>query len=450
MAQPDFWKDLVERGIVHQTTSPQLGEWLADQLAAGERVPVYCGFDPTARSLHLGNLMPVFGLRRLKRAGLVPIVLVGGATGMIGDPSGKTTERSLLADDVLAGNVRAMTAQLEQLLEGQAGVDFLMVNNADWFKEIRFVDFLRDVGKHFSVNMMIHRESVRARLEDREHGISYTEFSYMLLQAFDFLHLYETHGCQLQVGGSDQWGNIAAGVDLVHRKHHGAVAHGLTFPLITTASGQKFGKSERGAVWIDSARTSPYFFYKYFFHAEDADVGRFLRYFTFLDLDAIRELERQVVAEPHLRAGQKALALEVTGLVHGRSVAAACEGLEHALHADDAEAFERHAEPLGLLSPPRDDAEAADLDPANQVVVHRPLGALAGAGLGAIDLAVELGLFKSRGDAKREIKSPASGFFVGGHQVTDPEFKVTRDLLAGRRVLQLRKGKKNRRMVCFH
>lgn len=446
MEPSDFWLDLEQRGIVQQTTRPDLGAWLAGRLATKDTFHCYCGFDPTADSLHVGSLMPVLGLRRLKRAGITPIVLVGGATGMIGDPSGKSAERNLLDADALARNVAGMRRQLENLLEGEAGKDFIMVNNADWFNEIRFVDFLRDVGKHFSVNMMVHKESVRARLEDREHGISYTEFSYMLLQAYDYLHLFRSHGCRLQVGGSDQWGNIAAGIDLIHHKHHGEEVHGCTFPLITTSSGQKFGKSERGAIWIDPRRTGPYFFYKYFFHADDADVARFLRYFTFLPLDEIAELEQQVKSEPQRRAAQKALAREITGLVHGETVALACEGLERAMHEDDAEAFEKFAEPLGLLA----DAREADVDPANQVVAHRPMDALAGDGVSAVELAIELGLFKSKGDARREIQSSNSGFFVAGKQVTELDFKITLELLAGRKVVQVRKGKKNKRMVCFH
>lgn len=448
MAEPEFWQDLVARGVVQQTTRPDLGAWLAGEVGKGQPFHCYCGFDPTADSLHVGSLMPVLGLRRLKSAGITPIVLVGGATGMIGDPSGKSAERTLLDAERLAHNVAGMTAQLETLLEGDAGKDFLMVNNADWFASIRFVDFLRDVGKHFSVNMMIHKESVRARLEDREHGISYTEFSYMLLQAYDYLHLFEKHGCRLQVGGSDQWGNITGGIDLIHHKHHGEEVHGCTFPLITTSSGQKFGKSERGAIWIDRRRTGPYFFYKYFFHADDADVGRFLRYFTFLPLEEIADLERQVKEEPHLRAGQKALAREVTALVHGRDTASACESLEHAMHVDDADAFEKAAGPLGLLEPPAE--QAAESDPANQVVTHRALEGLGAEGISVIDLAIELGLFKSKGDAKREIQSANSGFFVAGEQVKNLDFRVTREWLASRKVIQIRKGKKNKRMVCFH
>lgn len=447
MSEPTFFADLRERGIVQQTTSPALGEWIASRIHPGHRFHAYCGFDPTSDSLHIGSLMPVLGLRRLKRAGVTPIALVGGATGMIGDPSGKSAERTLLSPDVLAHNVAGLTSQLENLLEGDAGKDFVLVNNADWFQSIRFVDFLRDVGKHFSVNMMIAKESVRSRLEDREHGISYTEFSYMLLQAYDYLRLFEKYGCRLQVGGSDQWGNITAGIDLIHHKHHGEEAHGMTFPLITTSSGQKFGKSERGAIWIDRRRTHPYFLYKYFFHTDDSDIVRFLRYFTFLTPSAILDLAGEVVHQPQLRTAHKTLAREVTTIVHGRETAFACENLEAAMHNDDVDAFESAANTLGLMDP---QSLANEADPATLPVAHRSLNDLTDPGLSAIDCAVELGLFKSKSDARREITGPNSGFCVAGRQVTDLDFRITRDLLAGRRVLQIRKGKKNKRMVCFH
>lgn len=448
MTEPAFWTDWAKRGIIAQTTLPNLGEWIVARLGQDQSLPVYCGFDPTADSLHVGSLMPVLGLRRLKEAGLMPIAVVGGATGMIGDPSGKSAERVLLDRDALAGNAAGLARQLETLLEGKAGHDFLLVDNAEWITPIRFVDFLREIGKHFSVNMMVAKESVRARLEDREHGISYTEFSYMLLQAYDFLHLFERFGCRLQVGGSDQWGNITAGIDLIHHKHHGEAVHGLTFPLITTSAGQKFGKSERGNIWLDRKKTHPYFLYKYFFHADDADVVRYLNYFTFLPLEQIDALAQQTAAQPQLREGQKALALEVTALVHGRQTAEACAGIEHAMHADDTDAFERHAGVLGLLDPTllsQSDHEAGVLP-----VTHRSADCLAGSGLSAIELAVDLGLFKSKSEARREIQGPNSGFVVAGKQITDVDFNITTDLVGDRKVIQVRKGKKNKRMVCFH
>lgn len=446
MGQAQFWDDWLNRGIIQQATNPELGQWIASRLARNEKLYVYCGFDPTAESLHIGSLMPVIGLRRLKLAGLNPIALVGGATGMIGDPSGKSAERNLLDAEALERNTAGLAKQLEQLLGGQVGKDFLLLNNADWAAKVTFLDFLRDIGKHFSVNMMVHKESVRARMEDHERGISYTEFSYMLLQAFDFLHLFQTYGCRLQVGGNDQWGNITAGIDLIHHKHHGEEVHGFTFPLITTASGQKFGKSERGNIWLDANRTHPYFMYKYFFDSADDDVVKYLNYLTFLPLEQIEELAEKVATQPHLREAQRVLAVEVTGFVHGCDTALACQGLEAAMHADDVDEFEKHATALRLMDPSHFEAQPdSDLP-----VVHKPLSSLQGEGLSAVDLAVEVGLFQSKSEVRREINSKNSGFRVGGQQVTDADFRITADLLGSRRVLQIRKGKKNKRMVCFH
>jgi tyrosyl-tRNA synthetase len=442
-----FWNDLERRGIVQQSTSPEMPAWIAKQLAGGKPVRVYAGFDPTADSLHLGSLMPVLGLRRFMQSGLVPIALVGGATGMIGDPSGKSAERSLLDSETLEANVAGLSAQLEKLFQGTVGRDFLLLNNADWFRPITYIDFLRDVGKHFSVNMMMAKESVRARLEDRDQGISYTEFSYMLLQAYDFWHLYRHNDCKMQIGGSDQWGNITAGIDLIKRKHADGDAHGCTFPLLTTAGGKKFGKSETGNVWLDARRTHPYFLYKYLFDTDDADVVRLLKYLTFLPMGAIEDLERLTNAQPERRAAQQALGKETTALVHGETIAAACEGLEKAMHADDADAFAVHAGALDLLKP---SAAASDEDASRHPVLHRPLSMLAGPGLAAADLAVDAGLFKSKGEVKREIQSGSGGFRVAGQPVTDVEFRITLELLGGRRVIQIRKGKKNKRMVCFY
>ena len=448
MSDPAFWTDLCQRGIVQQTTLPELGTWLGERLGPGKDFYAYCGFDPTAESLHIGSLMPVLGLRRLKQAGITPIALVGGATGMIGDPSGKTSERSFLDADTLASNVAGLRKQLEGLLEGEAGKDFLLLDNADWNGKLGFIEVLRDLGKHFSVNAMVARESVRARLEDREHGISYTEFSYVILQAYDFLYLFDRYGCRLQVGGSDQWGNITAGIDLIHRRHPGQEAHGCTFPLITTASGQKFGKTEKGAIWLDARRTHPHSMYKYFFHADDADVVRYLHYFTFLSLEEIAALTQQHTEAPHLRAAHKALAREVTAIVHGQQTALACEGLEVAMHQDDVAAFEQHGQVLGLLDPAT--FAAAGHDPAILPVAHYPQAALDGEGLGIMQLAVDTGLFKSKGEFRREVKGPNSGFRVAGRQVTDIDARITRDTLGNSRVLQIRKGKKNKRMICFH
>lgn len=445
-ATPVFWQDWQARGIVQQATQMELGSWMAQWISSPEGLSCYCGFDPTADSLHIGSLMPALGLRRMKQAGVRPIAVVGGGTGMIGDPSGKSAERSLLAREVIGANTAAIARQLETLLEGKAGADFLVVDNIEWLGPLTLLDFLRDVGKHFSINAMIKKESVRARLEEREHGISYTEFSYMLLQAYDFLNLFETRGCRMQIGGSDQWGNITAGIDLIHHRHHGAEVGGLVFPLITTAEGQKFGKSERGNIWLDPDKTHPYFLFQYFLQAGDADVGRFLRYFTFLSIDEIAALEEQTRAQPERRAAQWALASEVTGLVHGPEVADACAGLERAMHADDEAACEIHADRLGLLDPSNARRAAASGD---LPVVHRPRSELAGAGLSVVDLAVEVGLFQSKSEVRREIGSKKGGFRVAGQPVMEPDFRLTAQFVGPRRVVQLRKGKKNKRMICF-
>ena len=446
LSDPAFWTDLKTRGIIFQQTSEELGAWIAKELADGRPVLAYAGFDPTATSLHIGGLLPIMGLRRLKNAGVKPVALVGGATGMIGDPSGKSQERVLQSPEDIERNVAGIRQQLELLLDGEAGKDFLLVNNADWFRSISYIDFLRDVGKHFSVNAMMAKESVRARLEDRETGISYTEFSYMLLQAYDYLHLFESIGCRIQCGGSDQWGNITAGIDLIHHKHHGAVVHGCTFPLLTNSAGQKFGKSERGAIWIDPKRTHPYFLYKYFFDTQDADVVRFLNLFTFLSRAEIDAMAADVQTAPQARNGQRALAREVTALVHGKPTAEACEGLEHSMHQDDVEAFEKHADALGLLDPAN---IPADVDPAALPVLHRSAKELDGEGISAIDLAVESGLYQSKSEVRREIQSGGGGLRLGGQPISDIAAMITRQTLAGKRVIQIRRGKRNKRMLVF-
>jgi tyrosyl-tRNA synthetase len=444
VSQPPFWTDLEERGVIFQKTSESLGQWIASEVGAGRSVRAYCGFDPTASSLHVGNLLAVLGLRRLKEAGVLPIAVVGGATGMIGDPSGKSQERQLLGPEDVLRNVEGIRGQLERLFEGAAGDDFLLVNNADWFHGLSYVDFLRDVGKHFSVNAMMAKESVRARLEDRDQGISYTEFSYMLLQAYDFLHLYQSLGCQIQCGGSDQWGNITAGIDLIHHKHHGSIAHGCTFPLLTTSSGQKFGKSERGAIYLDPQRTHPYFLFKYFFDTADADVDRYLKLLTFVPLEEIREIQRQTSDSPQLRIGPKRIARELTTIVHNSEIATACEGLELSMHLDDIDAFEKHADALGLLDLKN---LPDDVDPATLPVAHRSWEELDGSGLNIIDLVVEIGLFQSKSEVRREIQS--GGLKVAGQPVSDVGAVLTRASLAGRRVVQIKRGKRQKRMVVF-
>jgi tyrosyl-tRNA synthetase len=308
-------EELTWRRLVHQHT-----DGLDAALRAGT-VTAYCGFDPSASSLHVGSLVPVMGLVHLQRHGHRPIALVGGGTGLIGDPSGKSQERQLLGPDVVERNTRGIRAQLERFLDFDGPHGALMRNNADWLMQLRAVDFMRDVGKHFTVNYMLQKESVKGRMDG---GISYTEFSYMLLQAYDYLELHRRDGATLQVGGSDQWGNVTAGIELI-RRTTGAAAHALTFPLITTAAGTKFGKTEAGAVWLDPERTSAYEFYQFWLNTDDADVGEHLRFFTLLSRDEIEVLERATGENPERRDAQRALAHDVTERVHGAEGVRAAE-----------------------------------------------------------------------------------------------------------------------------
>jgi tyrosyl-tRNA synthetase len=307
MSTSSLLAELSWRGLLYQHT-----EGLEAALAAG-RLVAYCGFDPTAPSLHVGSLVPVMGLVHLQRAGNVPIALVGGGTGMIGDPSGKSAERQLQTREVIEANSRAIGAQLARFLDFTGPSAAIMGDNADWLLPLGAVEMLRDVGKHFTVNYMLAKESVKARLEG---GISFTEFSYMLLQAYDYLQLHERHGATLQIGGSDQWGNITAGIELI-RRVTGHDAHALTLPLVTTAAGTKFGKTEAGAVYLDPAMTSPYKFYQFWINADDRDVSRWLRFFTLLDRETIESLDRETQEHPERRTAQRTLAENMTARVHG-------------------------------------------------------------------------------------------------------------------------------------
>jgi len=321
MTHTDFLAELAWRGLLFQHTEGA-GEWLQRQ-----RVSAYCGFDPTAPSLHVGNLVPIMGLVHLQRAGHRPIALVGGGTGMIGDPSGKATERPLALPETIARNAESLRNQLERFLDFSGPHGARMLDNAEWLTRLTAIEFMRDVGKHFSVNVMLAKESVRARMDS---GISYTEFSYMLLQAYDFLELHRREGVSMQIGGSDQWGNIVSGIELI-RRAAGGTAHGVTLPLVTTASGTKFGKTEAGAVWLDATLTSPYRFYQFWINAEDRDVGKYLRYFTLLAPDEITELEGAMTEHPERRTAARALARDVTRRVHGAEPADTAEEVSHLL-----------------------------------------------------------------------------------------------------------------------
>jgi tyrosyl-tRNA synthetase len=326
-------EELSWRGMVYQHT-----DGLPDALATGQ-LSAYAGFDPTASSLHIGNLVPVMGLAHLQRAGHRPIALVGGGTGLIGDPSGKASERQLASVEDIEKNARSIEKQLERFLDFTGPKAAQMRDNAEWLRPLKAVEFMRDVGKHFTVNYMLAKDSVQSRLEG---GISFTEFSYMLLQAYDFLELSRRDGVTLQIGGSDQWGNITAGLELI-RRVDGKTAHALTMPLVTTASGSKFGKTEQGAVWLDPAQTSPYRFYQYWINVDDRDAGKYLRLFTLLSRQEIEALEKQIASAPEKREAQQALARAMTAQVHGEEAARVAEEVSRVLFGK--------AEPTALAEP---------------------------------------------------------------------------------------------------
>jgi tyrosyl-tRNA synthetase len=417
----DFLQDLQQRGLVHQVSAPNV----ADHLAAGPVVG-YAGFDPTADSLHVGSLVPLMTLLRFQRAGHRPIALVGGGTGLIGDPSGKQDERTLLTAEQLARNLAGIRRQIEHFVELGPDRGWL-VNNGDWLCKLGLVDFLRDIGKHFSVNQMIVRDSVRMRLEEREHGISYTEFSYMLLQAYDFLALHDQYGCTLQLGGSDQWGNILSGADLV-RRLRGVEVFGVTVPLMTRADGKKFGKSEEGNVWLDPERTSPYQFYQFWLNADDADVARYLLTFTLLPVPELQAALAAHEADRAQRTAQRLLAQEITRLVHGAAALARAERATTLLFARDAD-FRQFSE--------QELREAFQGAPRTAL----PAATLGTPEAGLVAVAAAVGLYPSRGQARKDV--PNKALSVNNVPITDPDHVLAaRDVLPGGFII-LRKGKKH-------
>jgi tyrosyl-tRNA synthetase len=381
----------------------------------------YVGFDPTAPSLHVGSLVPVMGLVHLQRAGHRPIALVGGGTGMIGDPSGKSTERQLSDAGVVAANAAAIHRQLERFLDFSGTTAARMVDNAEWLLELRAVDFMRDVGKHFTVNVMLQKESVKARMEA---GISFTEFSYMLLQAYDFLELSRRYGTSLQMGGSDQWGNITAGIELI-RRTVSKEAHGITFPLVATAAGTKFGKTEAGAVWLDPTMTSPYKFYQFWINADDRDVRRYLRFFTLLPREEIESLEAAMAAHPEKREAQRALAHEVTSRVHGPDGVKGVEDATQILFGGSLSGLDER--PFHVLK--------------NEIPFYKsPTVTTAGDVIGVVT--GEKDLFKSRGDAKRMVQQ--GGVYINGQRIAAEDEPVS--VLYGKYIL-VRKGSKNYALI---
>ncbi len=414
----NIYEELQWRGLIADCT---------DEVELPKRtqapLTLYCGFDPTAESLHVGNLVPLLGLRRFQESGHSPIALAGGATGMIGDPSGKSNERQLLTREELDHNMGSIKKQPVRVLDFETNSNpARLLDNANWTSPVSYLDFLRDIGKHFSVNMMVGKESVRARMEDRETGISYTEFSYMLLQAFDFYHLRDKYHCELQIGGSDQWGNITAGMDLC-RKKLGAHVFGLTLPLITNADGSKFGKSVAGAVWLDPKKTSVYRFYQFWIRTDDRDVTRFLKFFSFLPQEEIESLASK---PPETREAHKALAREVTDLIHGSDSTAEAIRASEILFGGGLEGISEST--LG---------EIVGEVPTKNI----PKSTLEGAGLPLVEALVLSGLCSSKGQARKDLEG--GGIYI--NNIRDGNLQRTlrlEELLFGKHLL-LRKGKRN-------
>jgi tyrosyl-tRNA synthetase len=406
----NVFEEFAWRGMVSEAT-----DGVKDALA-NEKITAYIGFDPTASSLHVGNLLTVMGLARLQRYGHTPIAIVGGGTGMIGDPSGKSQERVLLSSEQIDRNVAGVRVQLGRFLDfTEAPNAARIVNNADWLGTIDVLSFLRDVGKHFSVGYMLQKESVSRRLES-EDGISYTEFSYLVLQAYDFLQLFDRHNCVMQMGGSDQWGNITAGIELI-RRVRAKKAHGLVWPLMKTASGTKFGKTEHGTIWLDAERTSPYEFYQFFVNTDDRDVLNYLKVFTWLDRPTIDALERTVQENPAAREAQRTLAREVTSMVHG---------------AD------------GLVGAEKETAAKFGGGDADDIPAIELAAASFADGMPHTDFMVATALAQSKGEAMRTIKQ--GGFYLNDTRVSDERGKVTlADVVDGK--IKARKGQRERRLV---
>ncbi len=411
-----------ERGFIEQVTDEEnLRKLLSEPQI------IYCGFDPTADSLHLGSMVPLLGLMHLQRNGHHVIALLGGATGMIGDPSGRDSERNFLDEGILEANLEAQRQQIARFINFSDNSEYpaaLAVNNAEWTKEYSLIDWLRGVGKKFTINYMVAKESVRKRFEDRDQGISYTEFSYMLIQANDFYHLAKENDCFIQVGGGDQWGNITAGIELI-RREMSKQAYGITFPLLTSATGQKFGKSLGGALYLDANRTSPWDFYQYLVRTDDRDVVWMLKMFTFMPMDDIAQLEEEVKNNPENRKAQKRLAWEVTALVHG---------------GEEADRMQKGAEALyaGQL-------EKLDADLISQVFSDGPVAEIEGEklenGSSLLEVSVETGLVSSKGEAKRMFKQGA--MYVNDKRVQEDYMLSGNDVLEASSSIILRKGKKS-------
>ncbi len=418
------YEELKWRGLVYDNTEQ------TPEVLAKEKVTVYNGFDPTADSLHIGNLVPLMVMARLQRYGHTPILLAGGGTGMVGDPSGRSSERNLLTIEQIEANLVTVKQQLASVLDFEVKSNpAVMVNNADWLTKLNLLEFLRDTGKHFTVNYMLGKDSVKSRIQ-REDGISYTEFSYMLLQAYDYLHLFDHYDCTLQTGGSDQWGNIVAGVELI-RRVRGEKVNAMVFPLITQADGSKFGKTAAGTnAWLDPKRTSPYRFYQFWLNTDDADVINYMQYFTWLTRDEIAEYQHLVDERPEQREAQRRLAQDLTRMIHGETAVSKAEQAAKVLFGGDL-----------------DGLDAADIQdifaevPSSQL----PKTDLEGDGCPVADLLADCGLAQSKGDARRTIQG--GGVYLNNRRIEDPAQMITvNDLFAGH-FLILRKGRKQYHLV---
>ncbi|MEH7437558.1 tyrosine--tRNA ligase [Neobacillus drentensis] len=416
----DLLQDLTWRGIIYQQTDE---EGLKDLLSK-ESISLYCGVDPTANSLHIGHLVAFLTLRRFQQHGHRPIVLVGGATGLIGDPSGKSEERKLLTLETVQDNVAGIQKQLSSIFDFDGENGAIMVNNYDWAGSMDIVTFLRDIGKHIGVNYMLAKDTIASRLET---GISFTEFTYTILQAMDFNHLYDHHNCKLQIGGSDQWGNITSGLELIRKMHEESKAFGLTIPLVTKADGTKFGKTEGGAVWLDPEKTTPYEFYQFWINTADADVVKYLKYFTFLSHKEIEQLEQSVQEEPHLRKAQKALAEEMTRLVHGEESLQQAIKISQALFSGDVKNLSAAEIKQGFKDVPSFDASESD-------------GNL-------VDLLVAAKISPSKRQAREDITNGA--VTVNGEKVTDPAYVLQEtDRIEGQFTI-IRRGKKKYTLIKY-
>ncbi len=413
----EFLKELKWRGVLYDFT-----EGLEELRGS---VVGYIGFDPTAPSLHVGSLLPLITLSRFQRFGNKPIAVLGGGTGLIGDPSGKTKERPLLSKEEIERNIEGIRKQIEKFLDFESKTNpAKLVNNYEWLGELKLIDFLRDIGKHFTVNYMLQKESVKTRLE-RDEGLSFTEFSYMLLQAYDFYVLYERENCVLQMGGSDQWGNITAGIEMI-RKLRGKKAYGLVFPLITTSSGVKFGKTEEGTVWLDPNLTSPFKFYQFWINTDDRDVIRYLKYFTFLGMDEIKALEESLKESPEKREPHRVLAKEMTRLVHGGDGLLRAERATRVLFGEEITDITA-GELLDIFS---------DV-PSKEIPKER----FEGDGYSFVELLVDAGVVNSKSEARKLISS--GGTYINNRRINDISYKVgLKDAIEGK-VIVLRKGKKN-------